>query len=167
MFSFCPDDQFDKCSPQAYISAELGTRFIECFFEIVHPQIPVLNYEDITASWKSMWQPPRVGCETKKGDEILYMVLALGAHLYHSDGQQDLKLSEGWSEHFHTMANKMACGLADTSLRSTHYMLLKVKSPPNPKPDCDKFLNSWTHLFTDVLFLFSFLVILCLPSHEI
>ncbi|GAQ36292.1 hypothetical protein EURHEDRAFT_417052 [Aspergillus niger] len=124
MFSVDSGEGVGQGPTQAYVSNEMGIKFIDAFFEIVHPQMPVFSYEETIASWNSLWNPPR-GREPKKGQEILYMMLALGAHLSHSEGRQDLESSEGWSEYFYRLASRDASDLTDTSLRSTHFMLLK------------------------------------------
>lgn len=133
MFSVDSGEGVGQGPTQAYVSNEMGIKFIDAFFEIVHPQMPVFSYEETIASWNSLWNPPR-GREPKKGQEILYMMLALGAHLSHSEGRQDLESSEGWSEYFYRLASRDASDLTDTSLRSTHFMLLKVGI--RGMPDC-------------------------------
>lgn len=131
MFSVGSNEQPANSTPEAYLSFEMGVTFINSFFEIIHPQMPVLSYEEIMDAWSFMWRLPTRG-ESKKAEGILYMVLALGARVSHSEGRQDLESSEGWSEHFYGKARKKAEDFEETSLRSTHFLLLKVWMHDNP-----------------------------------
>lgn len=109
----------------AYISQELGNTLIDSYFEIMHPQVPVLDHPEIVEQWRSLWKPP-MQRNTDKGNEILFMVLAIGARVVLAEGEQDVSQLEGWASHFAALANKLSPTLEDPSLSSTQLLLLKA-----------------------------------------
>ena len=119
------------CHPDAYITREMGISLIDAFFEIIHPQIPVLNYADIIDLWEDMGKPPGQQ-KVAKGKETLFMVLAIGARVAISEGQQDTPVLTDWADHFAAKANVLNATFEDLSLSSTIFLLLKVSSPFPP-----------------------------------
>lgn len=115
------------CHPDAYITREMGSTLIDAFFEIIHPQIPVLNYADIVELWEEMGKPPGQQ-KARKGKEILFMVLAMGARVSIAQSQQDTSVLKDWADHFATKANGLHATFEDLSLPSTIFLLLKVSS---------------------------------------
>ncbi|RAL15000.1 Zn(II)2Cys6 transcription factor [Aspergillus homomorphus CBS 101889] len=114
--------------PDAYLSKAMGTRLIESYFEIIHPQVPVLNHADIVEQWDSLWKPPlKLPHSTApKGVEILFMVLAIGARVMVPESAEDSLVLEGWAEHFVSKAShNLQRAFEDPSLISTHWFLLK------------------------------------------
>ncbi|PYI00446.1 hypothetical protein BO78DRAFT_424478 [Aspergillus sclerotiicarbonarius CBS 121057] len=125
-FMFCVSGACDVPGPHdAYISQELGTGLIESYFEIIHPQIPVLNHREIVEQWKSLWTPPAQQNPGKQ-NAILFMVLAIGARVSIASGEQETALMEGWAEHFAAQTNPSSAALEDPSLGSTQLLLLKA-----------------------------------------
>lgn len=125
MFSVDPDDNAAKSQPEAYFPREMGDAFINSYFEIIHPQIPVLVYSELLEVWNSLLLPPTQR-GLAKGEELLFMVLAIGARVSSVRGKQDASLSEGWAEHFSRKVNGPMKLFENPSLLSTHLMLLKV-----------------------------------------
>lgn len=117
----CKDSKY----PDAYISQELGNVFIDSYFEIMHPQVPVLDHSEIIEQWGSLWKPPTQQ-NTDKGNEILFMVLAIGARVAIAEGELDASQLEGWASHFACLASKTCPTLEDPSLCSTQLLLLKA-----------------------------------------
>ncbi|RAH84334.1 hypothetical protein BO86DRAFT_446357 [Aspergillus japonicus CBS 114.51] len=125
-FMFCVNGCQDSTGPHAaYISQEVGMGLIDSYFEILHPQIPVLNYSEIVDQWKSLWKPPAQQKPDKR-NEVLFIVLAIGARVTIAAGQQETSLLEGWADHFAAQANRSTAVLEDPSLSSTQLLLLKA-----------------------------------------
>ncbi|KOS38065.1 hypothetical protein ACN38_g11118 [Penicillium nordicum] len=110
--------------PDAYLSQEKGSTLIDAFFEIIHPQVPVLNYADIVELWEDMGRPPAQQ-RVKKGKEILFMVLAIGARVSIAQGPQDTSVLKDWADYFAAKANGLHATFEDVSLHSTIFLLLK------------------------------------------
>ena len=77
--------------------------------------------------WDGMWQPPSKRTPVK-GEELLLMVLAIGARVSSFEGKQDVNVSEGWAAYFSKRADDATNLFENPSLRSTHFLLLKVSS---------------------------------------
>lgn len=116
------------CHPDAYISQEMGSTLIESYFEIIHPQIPVLHRDDIVEQWESLWKPP-MQQDTSKSRDILFLVLAIGARVAIAEGQHDTSVLEGWADHFACKTSGLLTSFEDPSLSSTHFLLLRVSHP--------------------------------------
>ncbi|PYH84572.1 hypothetical protein BO82DRAFT_248668, partial [Aspergillus uvarum CBS 121591] len=125
-FMFCVNGCQDPTGPRAaYISQELGIGLIDSYFEILHPQIPILNHSEIVDQWRSLWKPPAQQKPDRRND-ILFIVLAIGARVTIAAGQQETSLLEGWADHFAAQANPSTAVLEDPSLSSTQLLLLKA-----------------------------------------
>lgn len=111
---------------EAYFPKDMGVSFIHAYFDIMHPQMPVLSYADIMGTWDKLWEPPRPGKCTLKGKELLYMVLAIGARVSNAKGQHTAEWVELWSEHFSRRADNYTVMFQEPSVKGTHFMLLKV-----------------------------------------
>lgn len=61
-----------RLAAEAFLPQALGDVFIEAYFRIVHPQMPVLVYTEIIDSWKQMWETPIRG-RPVKNQEILFI----------------------------------------------------------------------------------------------
>lgn len=128
-FMFSVEASGESRAPQpheAYLPRETGLAFIHAYFNIMHPQMPVLSFSEITAVWTTLWMPPKPGKCTLKGKELLYMVLAIGARVSTSNGQQSAEWLDHWAEHFSTKADNHITMFQEPSLKGTHFMLLKV-----------------------------------------
>ncbi|KAE8154352.1 hypothetical protein BDV25DRAFT_147990 [Aspergillus avenaceus] len=125
MFSVGADSNHSHCPTETYFPRELGSFFIDSYFHIIHPQAPVLVYSDIIKLWDDLWKPPWDRHDSK-GDEILFMVLAIGARVCSSEGKQDTRSSEGWAKHFADKASHLNDSFENISLSSTHFMVLKA-----------------------------------------
>lgn len=113
------------CQPDAYIMPDIGTSLIESYFEIIHPQIPLLYHADILELWHDMGKPPgQQGA--LKGKETLFMVLAIGARVAIADGKQDASVLEDWATYFAGKANVLQSTFEDITLSSTIFLVLKV-----------------------------------------
>ncbi|CAG8197915.1 unnamed protein product [Penicillium salamii] len=111
---------------EACLPRETGFEFIHAYFKIMHPQMPVLSFSEIIAVWNTLWEPPKPGKCTLKGKELLYMVLAIGARVSSSHGQQSAESLGHWAEHFSTKADHHITMFQEPSLKGTHFMLLKA-----------------------------------------
>ncbi|KAF3015182.1 hypothetical protein E8E15_004432 [Penicillium rubens] len=125
MFSVGVDDNNGKCQPDAYLSREMGDAFLNAYFEIIHPQVPVLVYSEIIGIWEGFWKTPSQLPSHDRRD-LVYMALAIGARVSSSEGRQDAPLSEGWGDHFSRKASGSIKLFEDPSLHSTHFFLLKA-----------------------------------------
>lgn len=110
---------------QAFIPRSLGDMFIEAYFKIMHPQMSVLVYSEIVDEWNQMWEAPVLG-RTAKNQEILFMVLAIGARLVNLKGRQPEAQVDGWGEYFASRASEGPIFLQEPSIKGMHLMLLKV-----------------------------------------
>lgn len=106
---------------------ELGNAFISSYFDIIHPQAPVLVEEEIRAIWQSLWAPPphqrTINSKLDKEKSIFYMVLAIGARLLDSHRGEAV---EGWAKHFYSLAGRMTDVFEESSLLGTHLLLLRA-----------------------------------------
>lgn len=127
MFSLSPGNDVTNCQLNACFPRELGDAFIKSFFELIHPQIPVLVYSEILELWDRMWQPPSKRTPLR-GEELLLMVLAIGARVSSFEGRQDVNVSEGWAAYFSKKADDVTNLFENPSLLSTHFLVLKVSS---------------------------------------
>ncbi|KAE8142483.1 hypothetical protein BDV38DRAFT_294355 [Aspergillus pseudotamarii] len=125
MFSVGVDSNPSQCPAESYFPRDLGESFIDSYFRIIHPQAPVLLYVDVVKSWNNLWSPPWERRDIK-GDEILFMVLAIGARVCSFEGKQNTRSSEGWAHHFVEKAKRLNDAFEDISMASTHFMLLKA-----------------------------------------
>ncbi|KAJ5362115.1 hypothetical protein N7541_002959, partial [Penicillium brevicompactum] len=128
-FMFSVEASGESRAPQpheAYLPKETGFSFIHAYFDIMHPQMPVLSFSEITSVWTTLWAPPKPGKCTLKGKELLYMVLAIGARVSASNGQQSAESLDHWAEHFSTKADNYITMFQEPSLKGTHFMLLKA-----------------------------------------
>ncbi|OJJ79303.1 fungal specific transcription factor domain-containing protein [Aspergillus glaucus CBS 516.65] len=125
MFSLSADNDATNCQSNACFPRELGEAFIKSYFELIHPQVPVLVYSEIMELWDGMWQPPSKRTPVK-GEELLLMVLAIGARVSSFEGKQDVNVSEGWAAYFSKRADDATNLFENPSLRSTHFLLLKA-----------------------------------------
>lgn len=126
MFSVGADHDEAKGQPDAYFACEMGTLFINSYFDIIHPQIPILAYSEILDIWNTLQQPPSKRKPDDRG-AILFMVFAIGARVSNFQGKQDALSSEAWADHCFRKSNSLMKS-EDPSLRSTHFFLLKVRS---------------------------------------
>lgn len=110
---------------EAFLPQALGERFIEAYFRIIHPQMSVLVYSEIMETWNQMWEFPVRGRKLKN-QEILFMVLALGARVVNLKDKEPEARVEGWAEHFSSRAAEGPIFLQEPSVKGMHLMLLKV-----------------------------------------
>lgn len=127
MFPQSTESNTTTSRSDAYFPRELGDSFINAYFDIIHPQIPVLTYSDVLSSWQNLWSPPWQRHDVK-GDNILFMVLAIGARVSSFQGQQDVSASEGWANHFLCKATEFNDRVDDICLSTTHFFLLRVSA---------------------------------------
>ncbi|KAA8648909.1 hypothetical protein EYZ11_006302 [Aspergillus tanneri] len=109
---------------EAFLPRALGDRFIEAYFKIIHPQMSVLVYSEIRDAWTQMWEVPQSDRKLKN-QEILFMVLALGARVVNLKDKEPENV-EGWAEHFSSRAAEGPIFLQEPSVKGMHLMLLKA-----------------------------------------
>lgn len=115
----------------SFLSKELGEAFISAYFNLMHPQAPVLVESEVRQTWAALWNGPGHTPENNekfaKAKAVLYMVLAIGARLTdHEDASPSS--SDDWAEHFHEHAGNPTNLFEETSLLGTHLLLLKVRT---------------------------------------
>ena len=126
MFSVGADHDEGKCLPDAFFSCEMGALFLDAYFDVIHPQLPILAHAEILDVWNTLRQPPS---KRKPNDReaILFMVFAIGSRVSSFEGKQDASSSEAWADYFFRKANDSVKS-EDASLRLVHFYLLKVSS---------------------------------------
>jgi hypothetical protein len=128
MFSRQYGNEGDSSSQtDAYFPRDMGDLFIEAYFRIMHPQMPLLTYSEIKETWNKLWDAPQPG-KVLKDRDLLYMVLAIGSRVSNYKGKQTAEWIDLWAEHFSTKANNFAMYFQEPSLKGTHFMLLKVRT---------------------------------------
>ncbi|GFG03293.1 hypothetical protein IFM61606_07115 [Aspergillus udagawae] len=93
----------------AYFPRDMGDLFIEAYFRIMHPQMPLLTYSEIKETWNKLWDAPQPG-----------------KRVSNYKGKQTAEWIDLWAEHFSTKANNFAMYFEEPSLKGTHFMLLKA-----------------------------------------
>lgn len=111
---------------QMFLPRELGDQFIEAYFRIMHPQIPILIMSEIVDAWNQMWETP-VRDHNVKNQDILFMVLAIGARIANLRGKQSESSVEAWADYFSSRVSEGPIFLQEPSIRGVHLMLLKVR----------------------------------------
>ncbi|KAJ5335528.1 hypothetical protein N7452_007931 [Penicillium brevicompactum] len=124
MFSVGADHDEGKCLPDAFFSCEMGALFLDAYFDVIHPQLPILAHAEILDVWNTLQQPPS---KRKPNDReaILFMVFAIGSRVSSFEGKQDASSSEAWADYFFRKANDSVKS-EDASLRLVHFYLLKA-----------------------------------------
>ncbi|KAE8150946.1 fungal-specific transcription factor domain-containing protein [Aspergillus avenaceus] len=128
-FMFTADADGDlrrsRTAAEAFLPRNLGDLFIDAYFRIVHPQMPVLVYSEITDSWSQMWETPIRG-RRAKNQELLYMVLALGARVIKLKKSEKENRSEEWAEYFSSRVSEGSIFMQEPSVKAVHLMMLKA-----------------------------------------
>ncbi|KAI2825341.1 transcriptional regulator family: Fungal Specific TF [Aspergillus niger] len=109
---------------QMFLPRELGDQFIEAYFRIMHPQIPILIKSEIDDAWNQMWESP-VRDHSVKNQDILFMVLAIGARVANLKGKQTESSVAAWADYFSSRVSEGPIFLQEPSIRGVHLMLLK------------------------------------------
>ncbi|RAK95482.1 Zn(II)2Cys6 transcription factor [Aspergillus ibericus CBS 121593] len=109
---------------EMFLPRDLGDQFIEAYFRVMHPQIPVLIQSEIVDAWTQMWESP-VRDRGVKNQDILFMVLAIGARVANLKGKQSESSVEAWAEYFSSRVSEGPIFLQEPSIRGVHLMLLK------------------------------------------
>ncbi|KAL4893817.1 fungal-specific transcription factor domain-containing protein [Aspergillus ambiguus] len=110
---------------EAFLPRALGDHFIDAYFKIMHPQMPVLVHSEILESWDQMWETPVRG-RALKNQEILFMVLAIGSRVVNLKGKEPEARVEGWAEYFSSRASEGPIFLQEPSVKGMHLLLLKT-----------------------------------------
>ncbi|KAH8428456.1 fungal specific transcription factor domain-containing protein [Aspergillus melleus] len=128
-FMFAADTDGDlrlaQLRTEAFLPQALGERFIDAYFKIIHPQMSVLVHSEVMETWAQMWEFPVRGRKLKN-QEILFMVLALGARVVNLKDKEPEARVEGWAEHFSNRAAEGPIFLQEPSVKGMHLMLLKA-----------------------------------------
>ncbi|KAE8348399.1 fungal-specific transcription factor domain-containing protein [Aspergillus coremiiformis] len=114
-----------RLAAEAFLPQALGDMFIEAYFRTVHPQMPVLVYSEILDSWKQMWETPIQG-RPVKNQEILFMVLALGARVVKVKKSEQENRADEWAEYFSSRVSEGSVFMQEPSMKGVHLMLLKA-----------------------------------------
>lgn len=121
-----PEHHGVQMSREAMMPRNIGDRFIRNYFQIVHPQLPILIYSEVIEQWAQLWKPPGTR-PCSRGEDLVFMVLAIGARVSLVAGQEDLSLTEGWAEYFSRKADISMTALSEPTLSLVHLLLLKVR----------------------------------------
>lgn len=122
-FSVDPDDNAAKSQPEAYFHERWGMPLSILILSLSIPNTNI-GISELIGFWNSLWLPPTQR-GLAKGEELLFMVLAIGVSISSIGGKQDASLSERWTEHFSSKVNGPMKLFGNLSLLSTHLMLLK------------------------------------------
>ncbi|RDW60636.1 hypothetical protein BP6252_12019 [Coleophoma cylindrospora] len=115
----------DDAARHNFVAKDMGDTFIASYFEIIHPQLPVLSYPEVIHTWNEFWEPPEPGKKVK-GRDIMYMVLAIGARASKPYGRLSVEALESWAEHFIIQAHHASVLVQDPSLKGLQFLLLKM-----------------------------------------
>lgn len=125
MFSVGAERDDATSQPDAIFSSEMGTLLINSYFDVIHPQVPVLVYAEVLEAWNVLQQPPSNRRPSQR-EALLFMVFAIGARVSSLEGKQDASSSEAWGDYFFRKANN-SLKSEDASLRLAHFFVLKVR----------------------------------------
>lgn len=112
-------------STEAFLSKENGHRFINAYFSIIHPHMPILSKRVIAPLWDQFWDAPTPGRDVKSKD-VVYMVLALGARAMPREEGYSIEFLDKWADHFWAHSNNFSILFQEPSVKGTHLLLLKV-----------------------------------------
>ncbi|PYH99736.1 hypothetical protein BO71DRAFT_424804 [Aspergillus ellipticus CBS 707.79] len=119
LFSY-PEAQ-SSSQVDGFLPRNLGERFIRSYFKVVHPQMPILVYSELTTKWSESWKPPSNRVPVQY-NEILYMVLAIGARV--SPAIEDV--TEGWAALMSHKADVPMTVLTEPSIQLVQLFMLKI-----------------------------------------
>lgn len=122
-----PEQQRVSTPKEAFISRNMGERFIRNYFKIVHPQLPILMYSDVMSQWASFCEPPSRH-SPPRDRRIVYMVLALGARVSPCSEKHNLELTNGWAEYFLSKTDVSITVLSEPTMHMVQFFLLKVRT---------------------------------------
>lgn len=125
-----PRETVSQPSFGAFFPRSLGDLFIRSYFKLVHPQLPILDYQKVLSEWEASWKAhdvidkqPEVSRQNK---EVLFMALAIGARVCPTMNQDSFKLADTWAEHFSQRVEIPLSALEEPSLHLVRVFLLKV-----------------------------------------
>ncbi|CAG7923619.1 unnamed protein product [Penicillium olsonii] len=114
-----------KGTTEAFLSKQAGHRFIDAYFSIIHPHVPVLARSAIEQLWERFWEAPDPEREIKwKG--VVYMVIALGARTIARTNGSSAETLDNWAEYFWARSNNLDTLFQEPSLKGIHLLLLKA-----------------------------------------
>ncbi|PYH92314.1 hypothetical protein BO71DRAFT_485549 [Aspergillus ellipticus CBS 707.79] len=104
---------------------EKGDAFIEAYFKLIHPMMPILSRSDIISTWDAYWDIP--GPEKDfSSKEIIYMVLALGARVSQPTNGETPESLEKWAGHFSSQTNDFSVLFQEPGFKGLQFLLLKA-----------------------------------------
>ncbi|KAF2138906.1 uncharacterized protein K452DRAFT_300956 [Aplosporella prunicola CBS 121167] len=111
---------------EALLPKDLGDTFISAYFNIIHPQIPVLVYSEIQKHWSKLWEPPDRNDRGAAQRALVLMVLAIGAQVTKLQKTGEAECFTKWAEYFCDRAQLPPAHLQEPTLEAVHYYLLKA-----------------------------------------
>lgn len=125
-----PRASLSEPSSGAVLPRHLGDLFIRSYFKLVHPQLPILDYQKVVSQWVASWEAHDVMDENSalrhQGKEIMFMAIAVGARVCPIINQDGFRLAEAWAEHFSQRVEIPFSALEEPSLHVVRVFLLKV-----------------------------------------
>lgn len=110
---------------ESFLAKEMGYKFIDAYFILIHPHMPILNRKVVEELWENLWETPRATRKVK-WKEIIYMVLALGARTSAREGTHESDALDNWADYFWAKSNDLSFVFQEASLKGIHFLLLKV-----------------------------------------
>ncbi|CAG8363566.1 unnamed protein product [Penicillium salamii] len=110
---------------EAFISRNIGERFIRNYFKIIHPQLPILIFSDIMSHWASIWGPPSRHC-APQDRRLVYMVLAFGARVSPAKDPDNTELTDEWAEYLLRKTDVSMLELSEPTMHLVQLLLLKA-----------------------------------------
>lgn len=111
-----------------FLDRAKGDRFINAYFNYLHPQMPIICRSDILATWEALWTAPSRDEINSKG--ILFLVLALGARVAHPEIGETPASLEKWAEYFSHQTNDFSTLFQEPSFKNLQFLILKVGGFP-------------------------------------
>ncbi|KAJ5921917.1 hypothetical protein N7516_009620 [Penicillium verrucosum] len=125
-----PRASLSEPSSGAVLPRHLGDLFIRSYFKLVHPQLPILDYQKVVSQWVASWEAHDVMDENSalrhQGKEIMFMAIAVGARVCPIINQDGFRLAEAWAEHFSQRVEIPFSALEEPSLHVVRVFLLKA-----------------------------------------
>jgi hypothetical protein len=126
-----PQDQVPSLESGAFLPRHTGDLFIGSYFKLVHPQVPIFEYQEVAAEWEALWKTPFATttdpAASLQRKQILFLVLAIGARVCPTLDQDGLKLSEAWANHFSQKVEIPLSAAEEPSIHHICVFLLKVR----------------------------------------
>ncbi|OJZ80193.1 hypothetical protein ASPFODRAFT_148154 [Aspergillus luchuensis CBS 106.47] len=100
--------------------------FLDAFFRLVHPLIPIISRSEINSIRQSYLGPPGSGRRDVASKGILFMTLALGARVSRPTKDETASDLEKWAEYFSSQSGDFSIVFQEPSFKILQFLLLKA-----------------------------------------